>query len=47
MEPQEIISFFTFWINLDDTSILHGLEMLNSIAREYQMIYFVCHGSRQ
>ncbi len=35
------------FVNLDDMSILYGLEMLRNVSNEYQMIYFVCHSSRK
>ena len=32
--------------NLDDASVSQGLEMLDKISKEYQLIYFTCNESR-
>ena len=34
------------FVNLDDKNIKGGLELLNKIANDKQIIYFVCHSSR-
>ena len=32
--------------NLDETKIKNAIQLLNSISKEYQIIYFICHNSR-
>lgn len=34
------------FVNLDDEKIKGGMELLAEISKEYQIIYFTCHGSR-
>lgn len=34
------------FVNLDKFSVEQGVRLLNRIAQEYQLIYFVCHSSR-
>ena len=35
------------FVNLDDEKLAHGKQMLIALEREYQVIYFTCHGSRE
>lgn len=34
------------FVNLDEEKTKKGLELLGRIGREYQVLYFTCHGSR-
>ena len=34
------------FVNLDEEKIEHGKAFIREIAKEYQVIYFTCHGSR-
>ncbi len=35
------------FVNLDDEKLARGKQMLLTLEREYQVIYFTCHGSRE
>lgn len=35
------------FVNLDDEKLARGKNLLLSLEREYQVIYFTCHGSRE
>ena len=35
------------FVNLDDEKLARGKQMLIALEREYQVIYFTCHGSRE
>lgn len=34
------------FVNLDEEKVVHGNELLRSIAEEYQILYFTCNSSR-
>jgi len=34
------------FVNLDETKILNGVELIKEISKKYQVIYFTCHHSR-
>lgn len=34
------------FVNLDETKVLGGIELLKEISKEYQIIYLTCHESR-
>lgn len=34
------------FVNLDEASVTKGIQLLEKVSEKYQIIYFVCHGSR-
>ena len=34
------------FVNLDQEKVTAGNELLNEVSKEYQVIYFTCHDSR-
>lgn len=35
------------FVNLDEEKIKNAMELLNKLAKQYQIVYFVCHESRK
>lgn len=45
-EEKPFIIFDDSFVNMDDVKVRHGMELLDRISEEYQVIYFTCHESR-
>lgn len=45
-KEKPFIIFDDSFVNLDREKLLAGLDLLDKIAKEYQIIYFTCHESR-
>ncbi|MBQ7971947.1 MAG: AAA family ATPase [Lachnospiraceae bacterium] len=45
-EEKPMVLFDDPFVNLDEEKTKGGMRLLQEISREYQVIYFTCHGSR-
>ncbi|MDC7302187.1 ATP-binding protein [Agathobacter ruminis] len=45
-EEKPFLVFDDPFVNLDEEKTKKGMELLNFVAEEYQLIYFTCHNSR-
>jgi uncharacterized protein YhaN len=34
------------FVNLDEEKTKNAISLINELAKEYQIIYFICHNSR-